>query len=72
VQAVKVRVIPRAKKARVEKFGDGFKVYLTAPPVDGKANKALLEALAAHLNVRKSQVSIIKGERSRDKIVEVI
>jgi uncharacterized protein (TIGR00251 family) len=48
-----------------------WKVYLTAPAVEGRANKALVEFLAGHFNVRKTQVSIIKGLHSRSKIVKI-
>lgn len=62
-------MIPNAKKNKIIKFGDGFKIYLTAPPVEGKANKAALEALAEYLGLKRSQLEIAKGERSRDKTV---
>jgi len=71
MKTIQVRVIPRAKKNRVEKFGNGFKAYLSAPPAEGKANKVLLEALAGHLKVKKSQLRIIRGRKSRDKIIGV-
>lgn len=66
-----VRVIPNAKKARAVEESGRLKVYLAAPPVEGKANKALIEFLAGHFNVKKKQVSIIRGEKSRDKLVEI-
>ena len=66
---IQVRVITRAKNNEVKECAGGYKVYLTAAPVDGEANKALLEILAGHLNVKRSQLKIIKGGRSKDKIV---
>lgn len=66
---INVRVIPKARKNDVMEFAGGFKVYLTAPPAEGKANKALLEVLARHLNLKKSQLNIIKGEKSRNKVI---
>ena len=42
-QVIHIQVVPRSKNNSVEKFGDGFKVRITAPPVEGKANKALIE-----------------------------
>lgn len=68
---INVKVIPNAKKSRIINEEGGLKVYITAPAVDGKANKALIELLAEHFVVRKSDAKIIKGERSRDKIVEI-
>jgi uncharacterized protein (TIGR00251 family) len=51
--------------------GDSLKVRLTAPPVDGAANEALVEFLAESLDVPKRAVSIVTGHASRNKIVEV-
>jgi len=49
----------------------GLKIYLTAVPVNGKANKELIKLLSEKLNVSKSKISIIKGEKSKNKIIEV-
>ena len=49
-----------------------LKIYLTAVPVDGKANKELLKLLAEKLGVSKSRIEIIKGEKSKEKIIEVL
>lgn len=51
--------------------GDALKVRVTAPPVDGAANAALIELLADRLGVSRSAVSIISGHAGRTKIVEV-
>ena len=69
---VHIRVIPNAKKNEVKKFSNGFKVYLTAPPVEGKANKMLLRILADEFKVKKSQLSIAKGVNSRDKVIRIM
>jgi uncharacterized protein len=63
-----VRAQPGAKKARVlgEQAG-ALKVAVTAPPQDGRANQALLEALRELLGLRRSQVELLSGETSRDK-----
>ncbi len=49
-----------------------LKIYLTAVPVDGKANKELIKLLAEKLGVSKSRIEIIKGEKSKEKVVEVL
>lgn len=72
MKVLPVRVIPNAKQDKVLDEGEKFKVYLTAPPTEGKANKALVELLAAHFRVKKSSVKIVKGEKSRDKVVEIL
>ena len=66
-----IRVQPNARQNKIVKEGDRYKVYLTAPPVEGKANQALIEFLAEYFQVKRSLVKIIKGLKSRDKIVEI-
>ncbi len=70
---IRVKVFPNAKKDEVlmEGKGDLLKVRVKAPALKGRANKALIEVLAAHLGVKKSDIRIVSGERSREKIVEV-
>ena len=49
-----------------------FLVQLTAAPVDGAANDAVIRALADYFDVPKSQIKIIRGTTSRDKVVELL
>lgn len=65
---IAVRVTPRASRERVEPEGAGFRVYVTVPPEDGKANAAVQAALAKHLGVAKSRLDLIRGAKSRDKV----
>jgi uncharacterized protein (TIGR00251 family) len=68
----KVRVIPRAKRSGVGGMrGDAWLIRLQAPPVDGAANEELISVLAKLLNVPKRAVTIVAGERSREKRVHV-
>lgn len=71
--ALTIRVIPRANHNEiVEILSDlTVKIRLTAPPVDGKANKALIEFLAEVLDVKKSRIEIVAGDTGRDKIVSI-
>jgi len=69
---VTVKVRASAKKISVEKLDDGsFKVAVTAPPVDGKANRAVCEALADYYNVPISRVMIVAGLTGRQKIIDI-
>jgi len=67
-----LHIQPGAKKTEVAgEHGDALKLRLAAPPVDGKANAALLAFLADHLAVAKQSVVLKSGQTSRRKVVEV-
>ena len=67
-----VQVVPRASKNQiVGVVGEAIKIRLTAPPVEGKANSALIDFLAEMLSVRRAQIEIVVGETSRHKLVRV-
>lgn len=69
---ITVRVTPNAKQARVTKTGKAsFEVRVDEKAVEGRANKRLREILAQHFNVSKSRIVLVKGAKSRDKIVEI-
>ena len=71
--AFPVRVVPRASKNQISgRHGEAVKIRLTAPPVEGAANEALISFLSEILGVRKSQIEILSGHASRDKIVCVV
>ncbi len=63
-----VRAQPGAKRVGVQGERNGaLKVAVTAPPEDGRANKALVEVLREALGLKRSQVELLSGETSRDK-----
>lgn len=66
-----VRVIPKASRNLVIKENENLKVYLTKPAQDGLANIQLIALLSEYLLVRKYQIKIIEGHKSRDKVIEV-
>jgi uncharacterized protein (TIGR00251 family) len=67
-----VQVQPRASRDAIEgEHGDALKIRLTAPPVDDRANQALVRLLAERLNVPRAAVRIVAGEKSRRKRVTV-
>ena len=68
----RVRVLPRSRRDEVVGLhGDALKIRLIAPPVEGKANRALQEFLAGRLGVSRSAVEILSGHASRQKRVRV-
>lgn len=63
---------PNAKKPRVEKdLLNILHVYVNAPPLEGKANKAVIEALANYFNIKKGNIILLSGERSKNKLFEI-
>lgn len=69
---IDVRVMPRASRAAVGGIRDGrLVVRVTAPPVDGAANEAVVDAVAAFFDVARRAVCITAGETGRNKTVEI-
>jgi uncharacterized protein len=67
-----VKVHPRAKKNAITgEVGDAFKVSLTTPPIEGRANAACIEFFAKLLKVPRSSVTIASGLTSRNKVIRV-
>lgn len=67
-----VKAKPGSKEEKVEKTGEAhFTVSVKEPPREGRANAAIVRALAHHFSVPPSRVAIISGHTSRDKIVEI-
>ena len=69
---VEVKVQPRSSRNQIAGEQNGvLKIKLTAPPVDGEANAALIDFLAAYLQLPRRDIALVKGETSRHKIVEI-
>jgi uncharacterized protein (TIGR00251 family) len=69
---IRLHVQPRASRSELAgRHGDAIKVQLTAPPVDGAANEALLQFLAVRLQVPRSALSLVSGGSGRAKVVAV-
>jgi uncharacterized protein (TIGR00251 family) len=69
---LRVRVAPGARTAAVVgRHGSGWKLRVAAPPVDGKANEAVLRLLAETLAVPRARVALVSGHGGRDKVVEL-
>ncbi len=72
VVTLAVKVVPRASKNQIAGMeGDAVKIRLNAPPVEGKANDALVKFLAEVLGVSRAQIEIVTGHTSRHKVVRV-
>ena len=67
---IKAKVIPNAKKNEVIESG-GIKVYVKSPAKEGKANKEAVELLAKYFKVKKNQIKIVRGKKSREKVIEL-
>ncbi len=67
-----VKAKPRSKETRVEKIDEThFVVAVKEPPVEGKANRAILEALALYFSLPVSRLKIVSGYTSREKVIEL-
>lgn len=67
-----IKVVPGSSRDRVAgRYGDAVKVQVSAPPEDGKANRAVLKVLSAFLGVRPEQLAIARGHGQPRKVVEV-
>ena len=69
---INVRIKPRSKRPKVEKTEDGYVVCVSEPPIENKANKALIESLSCHFDVPKSRIRIVSGLKSKNKVIEIV
>ena len=69
---VKIYLQPKSSKNEiVGPYRDGIKVKVTAPPIEGKANEALIRLLAKKLGIPSSSIEILKGDHSREKTLRI-
>ncbi len=69
---IKVRVRPSSSMNRIKKVeGDIYFIDIKAPPEGGKANKELIKFLSKEFKVPKERIRIIKGEKSRNKLIKI-
>ncbi len=68
----RARVVPRASRDKIAGFHDGaVRIRLTAPPVEGAANEALVALLSSVLRVAKRDIELLSGQTARNKVVSV-
>ena len=69
---LKVHINPNSKKDEIlGVYNDSLRVKISSPPVDGKANKAIIKFFSKFLNIPKSKIKIEKGDKSRDKLIAI-
>jgi uncharacterized protein (TIGR00251 family) len=68
---IEVKVNPKAKFNKVVQEHNGYHVYTTAPPDKNKANQAVIKLLSGKLNIPKSKIIIVRGKKSRNKIIQI-
>jgi uncharacterized protein (TIGR00251 family) len=69
---IEILVQPRASRAKIGPMHDGrIKIAVTAPPVDGEANAAVVELLAARLGIARGDIAVIAGASSRRKTLRI-
>ena len=69
---ISVVVKPRSRQEKVEKINNDYIAYVKEPPMENRANKALIKLLSGHFGVPKSQIIILSGAKSKRKVVEII
>lgn len=68
---IQVKVKPGSRTEDLSQEGDSFIARIKEPPKEGKANLAVVKLLARHFGVAQSQVKIVSGPRSRNKVIEI-
>jgi uncharacterized protein (TIGR00251 family) len=69
---ISIRVVPKASRSEVKLTSDrSVRVYVTAVPADGAANKAVIALLAMQLKIAKSKIEIVRGHSNRDKQIRI-
>lgn len=69
---IAIKVVTRSRRTGVESAADGtLVVRVNQPPEDGRANAAVVDALAEHFGVKRRAVTILKGHASRRKLIQI-
>lgn len=76
MRRIQVKVKPSARVSKLEQQFDAngdtiWVAHVKAPPIDGRANEALIELVASHFDVRKASVSVVTGQSARIKRIEI-
>ena len=71
MRKITIKVIPNSTKSRIINENEKIKVYVKSQPTDGKANKEAIKLIAEFFKVRKKDIKIIQGAKSREKLIEI-
>lgn len=66
---IRLKISPNASKNEIIRSSDGIKIKITAQPIDGKANKCLVEFISKKYEIPKSTIEIVRGETSKEKTI---
>lgn len=68
-----IKTKPNAKEVRIKRIDEThFEVWVKEPPREGKANEAVLKAIAKYFRIQKSRLELVSGQTSKQKVVEII
>jgi len=68
---ITVKVKPNSERQSIKVENDIYTINLNSPPIEGKANKELIEVLSDYFNVPKSKIEIVSGHKGRVKIIDI-
>ena len=68
---INVKVIPNAKKNLIKEENGFYKIHVTSLAINNKANETLINVLSDHFKLKKNLIKIIKGDKSRKKVIEI-
>lgn len=72
IKTIKIKALPKSSLNKVIELGhDEYKIKTQAQAVDGEANRSIIALLAAHLKIKKRQIVLVHGEKSREKIFKI-
>ena len=70
---IKIKVEPRSSRKGISGvMGETLKIRVNSPPVGGAANEELIDILSEEFGIRKTAIKIVRGNSSKDKVVEVV
>jgi uncharacterized protein (TIGR00251 family) len=70
---ISVKVKPQAREDRIERIGENkYTVWVKAKAIENKANQAAIKLLSKYFDIAKSKIVLLKGERSRDKVFNLL